>query len=41
MTSFEDLGLSEPVLAALREIGYQSPSRSRSRRSRRCSPDAT
>ena len=26
MTSFKDLGLSEPVLAALREIGYESPS---------------
>jgi ATP-dependent RNA helicase DeaD len=26
MTSFKELGLSEPVLAALREIGYESPS---------------
>ena len=26
MTTFKELGLSEPVLAALREIGYQSPS---------------
>ena len=26
MTSFADLGLSEPVLAALRDVGYESPS---------------
>src|SRR5579871_2066145 len=26
MSSFEELGLSEPVLAALRDIGYESPS---------------
>ncbi len=26
MTTFKELGLSEPVLAALREIGYESPS---------------
>ena len=26
MTTFKELGLSEPVLAALREVGYQSPS---------------
>jgi ATP-dependent RNA helicase DeaD len=26
MTTFSELGLSEPVLAALREIGYESPS---------------
>src|SRR2546430_4977014 len=25
MTSFADLGLSEPVLAALRDVGYESP----------------
>jgi ATP-dependent RNA helicase DeaD len=26
MTTFKELGLSEPVLAALREVGYESPS---------------
>ena len=26
MTSFADLGLSEPILAALRDVGYESPS---------------
>ena len=26
MTSFTDLGLSEPLLAALRDVGYESPS---------------
>src|SRR2546430_16259370 len=26
MTSFADLGLSEPLLAALRDVGYESPS---------------
>jgi ATP-dependent RNA helicase DeaD len=26
MTSFADLGLAEPVLAALRDVGYESPS---------------
>ena len=26
MTTFADLGLSEPVLAALRDVGYESPS---------------
>src|ERR1700722_11610420 len=26
MTTFEELGLSEPVLAALRDVGYESPS---------------
>src|SRR5213596_2667703 len=26
MSSFADLGLSEPVLAALRDVGYESPS---------------
>ncbi|MGD0386801.1 MAG: DEAD/DEAH box helicase, partial [Solirubrobacteraceae bacterium] len=26
MTTFRELGLSEPVLAALREVGYESPS---------------
>src|ERR1700678_938762 len=26
MSSFEELGLSEPVLAALRDVGYESPS---------------
>ena len=26
MSGFEDLGLSQPVLAALREVGYESPS---------------
>ena len=26
MATFKELGLSEPVLAALREIGYESPS---------------
>ncbi|HEY7968302.1 MAG TPA: DEAD/DEAH box helicase [Solirubrobacteraceae bacterium] len=26
MTTFEELGLSEPVLAALREVGYETPS---------------
>jgi ATP-dependent RNA helicase DeaD len=26
MTTFSDLGLSEPILAALRDVGYESPS---------------
>ena len=26
MTTFADLGLSEPILQALHDVGYQSPS---------------
>src|ERR687891_1072195 len=26
MTTFSDLGLSEPILAALRDVGYENPS---------------
>ncbi len=26
MTTFADLGLSEPLLRALRDVGYESPS---------------
>ena len=37
MTTFAELGLSAPVLEALEHLGYQSPHRSRKRRSPSCS----
>ncbi|MFD0490777.1 hypothetical protein ACFQ0O_31200 [Saccharopolyspora spinosporotrichia] len=41
MPSFDELDLDPRVLQVLSEIGYETPRRSRRRRSRRCSKAMT